>query len=88
MNKETHANTSNVSVQECSICGPYEIKADGLVDVSDCFHYGGNRQPPAIEQAAVEKAFERLRMRMGPRPADKTVRASIATILEEYGETE
>lgn len=38
MNKETHSNRSNVSVQECSICGPYEIKADGSVDVSDCFH--------------------------------------------------
>lgn len=46
------------------------------------------RQTPAIERAAVEKAFERLRMMMGPRPADNTVRASIATILEEYGETE
>lgn len=64
MNKETHANTSNVSVQECSICGPYEIKADGLVDVSDCFHYGGNRQPPAepkCERCGLRQKIWRLR---------------------------
>lgn len=42
MNKETHPNRINVSVQECGICGPYEIKADGSVDVSDCFHATAN----------------------------------------------